>query len=334
MDGIGMTPALYKRNELVQKAVGMLRKFCPRFTYSLIFGKQNSKELVSAMGNRGKWLDACYNVLSKEFESFVKGYQFVPPEETNCKKVWVCWLQGEENMPEVVRICIDSIKQNVPKDYSVEFVDNTNLREWVDIPQRIYDLLHAGKLRPAYFSDIVRMRLLSQYGGIWIDSTVFVSAPIPDDFFEKRLYSIQAKDEEHRSEDLYYGALTSFLIGGSNQCPLFDFLYNFFITYSNKHWILIDGHLINIAFRIAYENNIGGIREDINNIGVNNANRNLLFLEINKPFNEEQWVELTNHQIFHKMNWRTKYLDDCTNQKTFYYHLKEDSRFWLRNEVD
>ena len=33
--------------------------------------------------------------------------------------VWVCWWQGEEGMPELIRGCIRNIKNNIPEDKTV-----------------------------------------------------------------------------------------------------------------------------------------------------------------------------------------------------------------------
>ena len=46
--------------------------------------------------------------------------------------------------------------------------------------QKYYDLLKAGKMKMAHFSDILRTMLLIKYGGCWIDSTVYLTGKLPE----------------------------------------------------------------------------------------------------------------------------------------------------------
>ena len=114
--------------------------------------------------------------------------------------------------------------------------------------------------------------------------------------------------------------MTSFLVGGSPQCMLFDFCLSFFIEYQKRYGHLIDVHLINLCYRLAYEN-FSEIRQYVDSIGVNNKNVQELYKIINLPYTKEKWSSTTQNQIFHKLNWRTSYLEKIDGKLTVYGYI-------------
>ena len=96
-----------------------------------------------------------------------------------CHTIWVCWLQGEESAPAIVKKCINSIRKH-SAGYEVVVVTSDNLGSLVEIPSFITEKLKKKRMQFATYSDYIRLALLAKYGGIWIDATVFLSAPIPD----------------------------------------------------------------------------------------------------------------------------------------------------------
>ena len=53
--------------------------------------------------------------LKKQYQSLlnelVEKYAAQPLEHQNRKRIWVCWLQGMEQAPEIVRVCHSSLKR-------------------------------------------------------------------------------------------------------------------------------------------------------------------------------------------------------------------------------
>lgn len=111
------------------------------------------------------------------------------------------------------------------------------------------------------------------------------------------------------------------MIGGSPRCMLFDFCLSFFIEYQKKYGHLMDVHLINLSYRMAYEN-LSEIRQCVDSIGVNNKNVQELYKIINSPYTKERWDSATQSQIFHKLNWRTNYIEEIDGKLTVYGYIK------------
>lgn len=109
-----------------------------------------------------------------------------PIRDDENEKIFSIWLQGEENAPELVKACFRSIRAHCSQELVV--LDEKTLFEYIKLPDVIMEKRKKGLIKNAHFADICRVELLYQYGGFWLDSTGFVTAPIPQwiidqDFF-------------------------------------------------------------------------------------------------------------------------------------------------------
>jgi hypothetical protein len=93
------------------------------------------------------------------------------PKVKNSNTIWICWLQGLEKAPELVKCCYESIKNNFPEK-NIIVLDESNLFEYAKLPNFIIDKWKKGIIGAAHFSDLVRLSILTERGGCWIDATV------------------------------------------------------------------------------------------------------------------------------------------------------------------
>ena len=47
--------------------------------------------------------------------------------------IWVCWLQGEENMPEIIKLCYRSLIRNKGM-HKVTLISQNNYADYVTVP--------------------------------------------------------------------------------------------------------------------------------------------------------------------------------------------------------
>lgn len=92
---------------------------------------------------------------------------------TNIRPIWVVWLQGYEQAPVVVEVCIHSLKRVLKKEERICILDEKKIFEYIDLPEYIIHKWKRGIISNAHFCDIVRVVLLNIYGGIWVDATVY-----------------------------------------------------------------------------------------------------------------------------------------------------------------
>lgn len=126
------------------------------------------------------------------------------------RNIWVCWWQGEKNMPEMVKKCFDNIVKYA-NGHPVKLITFDNYKDYVQIDKRIVDKVKSGKYMLAHLADLVRVKLLEQYGGLWLDSTILLTENINEDFFHKS-FSVKNTPLDNNSVTEYKWC--SFVLGG------------------------------------------------------------------------------------------------------------------------
>jgi hypothetical protein len=163
------------------------------------------------------------------------------------KIIWQCWLQGEENAPEVVKKCLRSARVNNP-DYKQVVVNDENLFDYVEIPKFIIDKYRNGIVSKTHFSDILRVYLLAEHGGIWADATIYFSSSIPQSISSQQFFVFQ--------DPLFPPTLISswFIISDKNH-PLIEILKSLLELYWEENSDLKEYFLLHYFFGAAVKNN-------------------------------------------------------------------------------
>lgn len=93
------------------------------------------------------------------------------------KIIWIYWNSGFKNAPDVVQRSIESWRNSNP-DYQVNLLCDDNLNDYLGF--NFYDAFYLSTVHcfPAIKSDLLRLYLLSKYGGIWADATTFCLNPL------------------------------------------------------------------------------------------------------------------------------------------------------------
>ena len=102
--------------------------------------------------------------------------------------IWQYWAQGYENVPSIVRECLDSVDK-FAGDYTIVRLTDDNLEEYLDLPEFVQK--KRSVYSRAHFSDLLRLALLKTYGGVWLDATVMLSAAIPEVFSESSFFAFR-----------------------------------------------------------------------------------------------------------------------------------------------
>lgn len=79
--------------------------------------------------------------------------------------IWVCWWQGEAQMPDICKQCLCSVRHNAAA-HPVIVIDLDNYAQYVDMPQAVVDKHKSGLIDYTHFADILRCMLLARHGGI------------------------------------------------------------------------------------------------------------------------------------------------------------------------
>jgi hypothetical protein len=91
--------------------------------------------------------------------------------------VWFHWMQGQAALPPVARECLSSWTRMNP-DWEVRFVDGHNAWKYLDRAAIPVDALL--KTSPQVYSNAIRLSLLNDHGGVWVDATTWCRTPLSE----------------------------------------------------------------------------------------------------------------------------------------------------------
>lgn len=245
-----------------------------------------------------------------------KDYPEVKPcqNTSNTHNIWTLWWQGEEDAPPLVKACIKSIHDNA-NGAKVTVINEHNYKDYVDIPDYIMEKRKKGWISFAQLSDILRFLLLERHGGLWLDSTIYVSSPIPSSYFDYPFFSQHTHWQKtcFVQHNLYHG----FSIASMAQAKLASFAKTMFLEYWKTHDTLIDYLMIDYILMLAYDS-FPDTRQEIDSLPYSSERLYDLVNMLDKPYDEQYFNELKNECIFSKLNWHKKYKENCKGQETFY----------------
>ena len=154
-------------------------------------------------------------------------------------KIWIFWNNGFKNAPDLVHVCLNSIKKHLPEK-EVILLDENNIGDYIKIPQYILEKYKKGIICPAHFSDIVRVYLLRDYGGLWMDATIFLSGKLPKDilnadFFAPSLCDINPKKhKDFQFKNLVLpGAFCNHFMYAANP---HNYIFECMARFLNEYW--------------------------------------------------------------------------------------------------
>lgn len=232
--------------------------------------------------------------------------------------VWVCWWQGEEQMPEVVRACYHSIRRHACK-HPVILITEANCNEYLKLPDFVWEKQKKGIISLTHLSDIARMYLLKEYGGIWADVTNFMTQDMDNFMDVKRTF--WTCHHVSLCNNVSRGLWTSsfFACGKGHLIPCY--LYDSWIHYWLVNNRLVNYLLTDFFFTMGYQG-IPAMREEVDSVPMMPMGD--LRGVLNRKFDADVWNFHCNQVGFQKLSWKKK-LEKLTpaHEKTHYAHLLE-----------
>lgn len=263
------------------------------------------------------------NFLFKHYQVLNKDNIPIPDVNYYKECIWVCWLQGEENAPNLIRICINQIREQ-SNGHRVILISLKNYSEYVTIPQDIVDKYQKGILLPAHFSDLIRYQLLYRYGGAWLDSTIFATQPIGSNKeFEYDFYSARFKEPLEDDCIAKCRWVTPLVFCKAGNGLIYN-LYRIFEKYNCTYNSCIDYLLVDyIIDFIVQSNEIFYLQ--LQNIPYNNEDFKLLHCVFNKMYDEVAYKKmLTSDTHYYKLTYKAKYVKNICGNETFFGHFYKD----------
>lgn len=238
--------------------------------------------------------------------------------------VWVCWWQGEEAAPELVKVCINSIRRNIPEDKAIiRLITFNNCMDYVTFTDTVIKKFNEGKITLTHLSDMLRAELLYRYGGMWIDATYYVTDKIDETIFDKNVFYTLRYAESLWKSDVSKGRWSCNLLRMSPKTLFARFLMEGLWLYWEMNDSLIDYFWMDDIISIEYEM-FETVRNDINACQIADTAVFELQKNLNRKFDEQKYKEWTSKTSFFKLNWRRELEErTLTQNETFWKYIKD-----------
>ena len=241
---------------------------------------------------------------------------YVDSEHTTSNKIWICWFQGMENAPELVQKCYNSVVNNNPNS-EVIVITSENMSQYVTFPDYIIDKWKKGIITHTHMTDLMRLELLINYGGLWLDATVLCTGKAPDYFYNSELFFYQCLKP---GRDGHGNFISSWLINAKTNNKILmatrELCYEYWKD-NNSMWDYFLFHDFMSIVLEKYSIDLGKI------IPRDNATPHILLLRLFDFYDEKMWNAIKEQTQFHKLTYKISE-NDKEKKGTYYKYILEE----------
>lgn len=267
--------------------------------------------------------------LNKELESFTIQYGDDFP-----KNVWQYWGQGKGTEPVIIKKCFDSVTKILePCGFKIIRLDNESICNYLDVESLLGNIGSKKGFTYTAFSDLARCGLLYQYGGIWLDASIFLSG-IPNVLLSNNRVLFERDKNSSLREKILYMSRGHYFRWGHNvrvnwlssvikapkEDPLFGLMWKVLRRYWEEENEYTNYFLAQILFDLI--KNRSGILSNLNYIMCNDLSPHELQFMLHNMVDADKLNALLCDTTIHKLTYK---LDDriCKDQNNvFNYILK------------
>jgi len=287
------------------------KKFAHRFADKWRANNHEHSVVESYLVRHGYW-DLMKNVIEQEISSINEN------NVHDVSPIWVCWWQGEHNMPPIVSICYKRLLAH-SGIHPINLITFENYNDYIELPDDVVNKTHNGDIKMAHLSDLLRLKLLTKYGGLWVDLTVYITNGIDDRYFNNVFISL--KSQPHYNDTVSIYRWSSFFIASTAENKYVKAIAlameKYLSTESSViHYLLID-YLIDLIYKKNYE-----FKKIVDEMPMINSDIHRLRQIQNTCFDESEWNRMNLETEFFKMSYREFAQEyDDNGQETFYGHI-------------
>ena len=257
---------------------------------------------------------------SKYLWRYYKDLIMKPLDETSqadepTRSIWVCWLQGREQAPEIVKRCLASMELLAP-EYEIRLITAENMFDFVRLPEHIVQRYREGRIPFAHFSDILRVALLAEHGGVWLDATVLLTSSLPEQVSAEPFFMLQRS------------VLSSLPHAGSNWFlsarkgnPIMQRMVELLCAYWKHENGLRDYYIFHLFLYLLLTRNAEGQKMLKSMPYVQNVDAHVLQKCLFEAYDENVWKQMTSRSPIHKLTWKFNHNEPLDKKGTNYDYI-------------
>ena len=127
------------------------------------------------------------------FHTEIEAYQYRNPAAAKPSPqapIWVCWLQGFDKAPELAKLLVAQIEKQA-NGHPIHHISLDNYKQYVELPHHVVSKYERGRMPQQQFADVLRAALLAQHGGLWVDTSMYITQTIPEEVFTTPIFNVK-----------------------------------------------------------------------------------------------------------------------------------------------
>lgn len=264
--------------------------------------------------------DAVTEYVETKYSSDVRQNYTFSQSSNDCtpsRIIWSMWWQGTDNMPDIIQKCTRSIRENLPDGFEYIVLDRNNISDYFDFSSNLKQKIESGAVSLTHLSDIIRFSVLSRFGGLWLDATMFTARTIDDQFLRMNFYTARMPAIKIGSVSSGRWMLPCWYSAKNEQIP--KCISDILTTYWDKEECQIDYFLTDYVVNTLYLGS-SSVRTQIDEMPQDGTHIFDLDCEMNKPYDKVRYDEIIDSSQFHKINWKKIYAEEVDGKTTMYGH--------------
>lgn len=244
-------------------------------------------------------------------EDYVSEHKNDKVEQNHPQIVWTIWLQGMDQAPDIVKKCYESMCRNL-EDREIIVITENNFEQYVKFPEYIMEKYRKGIISKVHFADLLRIELLANHGGTWMDGTVFLSdKPKQSYLFDAELFLFQTLKPGLDGQST---AISSWFMTASSNNKIILLTRALLHNYWKQYNYAVDYFILHNFFQIAIE---AYPEEWEKVVPFCNSLPHILWLRLFEPYNADMYKAITDMVPVHKLSY--KFTEEQMNMEGTYY---------------
>jgi hypothetical protein len=237
--------------------------------------------------------------------------------------IWQFWDNpAGQSTPNIVKACIKSVKR-YKGNFNHKILDNSTIGNYTDLPGYVFDKFKNGRMDYAHFSDLLRLNLLKNHGGVWMDATGYMTDFVPNDIIGQDFFVFLTGDLTHYP----YSFMQSCFIRAKKGSFIIDAWHKLCINYWKGEEKRADYFQIHLMFKaLVHKNPVA--KEMFANMPKRSDDEihQLVGDNIFEKFDEGEWDRIKKASFFQKTSFKKnrRIIDQTSYSDTYFSRLCAD----------
>lgn len=218
-----------------------------------------------------------------------------------------------------MKACWNSQRKNLPKEIEQVIITKDNYLHYITLPERVIDKVEHGQISLIHLSDIIRSVLLYKYGGLWLDSTLLITEPIPKDIFNYPFYTRNMPETQYCTKTMWANWFM-YTVPGNR---MFEFVSEAFFYYlrvnDTIHYYFTLDCMMAIVCNLFPE-----VEKQLMEVPYNNEGGFELGKHLKESFDLDKYMAYISKSYIHKVTYKVSWKEHEMKEDTVYgYILKQ-----------